>query len=160
MRGFSAARPLGVEVEGSATENLAQPVPPRNIEDPWEIKKLGYDRCILPISIPTLYQCHPEPTGLSSLVFGTFPEYVIRSHIQSLEFFNYPHPYPNTPVIQQQQALVQQCVHLLSYSKHIPESQLGLKLLPVLERSKWSEVQGLQGGQLAGLLWAMGLEVW
>lgn len=92
MRGFSAARPLVVEVEGSATENLAQPVPPRNTEDPWEIKKPGYDHCILPISIPTLYQCHPEPTGLSSLVFCTFPEYVTCSHILGLGFFNYPHP--------------------------------------------------------------------
>lgn len=40
-RGFSAARPLGAEIEGTATESPAQPAPPRNTEDPCDPAATG-----------------------------------------------------------------------------------------------------------------------
>lgn len=38
-RGLSAARPLGVEVEGSAAESPTQPGLPRSTGDPWKTKR-------------------------------------------------------------------------------------------------------------------------
>lgn len=54
-------------------------------------------------------------------------------------------PTASTPVIQQQQALLQQRVHRLACSKHVPQGQLGLKLLPVLGRPEGAEVWGYAG---------------
>ena len=55
-------------------------------------------------------------------------------------------------MIQQQKALLQQHLHLLTGSKYIPQGQLVLKLLPVLQRPEGSsEVQGPQGEELVGL---------
>lgn len=98
-RGLSAARPLGVEVEGSATESPAQPDPPRNNEDPWKNKRPGCDCLVSPFSMPTLHQCHPEHTVPSLLVFLTSPGYVIYSQGSRGLLTT---PTPNTPVIQLQ----------------------------------------------------------
>lgn len=42
----------------------------------------------------------------------------------------------NTPAIQQQQTLRSQLLHLLAFSKHVPQGQLGLEPLPVLGNQK------------------------
>ena len=69
-RGFSAARPLGAEIEGTATESPAQPAPPRNTEDPWNNKRPGCDCPLLLVSILTLCQCQgPGTRGPSLSIF-------------------------------------------------------------------------------------------
>ena len=70
-RGFSAARPLGAEIEGTATESPAQPAPPRNTEDPCN-KRPGCDCPLLLVSILTLRQCQgPGTRGPSLSIFIT-----------------------------------------------------------------------------------------
>lgn len=58
-------------------------------------------------------------------------------------------------MIQQHQALHQQCLHLLAGSKHIPQAQLGLKPLPVLGTKKDERCRDHRVG--GWLVWA---QVW
>lgn len=57
-RGLSAARPLEVEVEGSATASPEQPDPPRNTEDHCDPAAKGHAPTTC--SPPCLFQTHPK----------------------------------------------------------------------------------------------------